>query len=538
MRQCPKCGEQYADTDFRTLCSQCMVSLETVTAVPAATPMDQPGPVSLGGPSASGPSIAPTITIPSIDIAMPTIDVVMPSSATMPMMDGYMPQMAMPAMDAVMPQSSMMPPVESVPGTAVSVQTSASLTAAAPEIAAKPAISATVDAQPIPPVRSFPPPSAPVGPASPATTAAARATATTASITPTAPATRSIAADDKVSGQASKGLMWFVGGILGFIAFFSWMGLVSAPDGGRFFWSVVWTLGCVATIRHAIYRSAIAYAKIVPMADPRLGGMLPVEIIIGALTPVEVSAAKLTLVAQEVIAEGQGKQSKTYRETETLLRREVPLPAIRGLVGDQETRIPLAIEIPADGVPSFAGSSQKIEWKLHLWVGIPGWYPDIRLAKDIMVPPVRVGASVRPQIVQQVQLPGLGEDMHATLEIGAVGDATRPVLEAGSRVPLTLSIIPETQAQPGKLWVELGYTVTGRNQEEHLTVDRAQFFPGGWTAGMPQQQTVTLDLPAQMPVTYQGRMMRVTWKLTVRKEVPWKPDIRCPIAVQVAPRQV
>jgi len=77
MRNCPKCGAEYADTDFRTLCGYCMSNLQ---AAPAA---------SAGAEATDAPNIPITVTMP--EIAMPAFDAVLGEA---PVLDAPAPQPA------------------------------------------------------------------------------------------------------------------------------------------------------------------------------------------------------------------------------------------------------------------------------------------------------------------------------------------------------------------------------------------------------------------------------------------------------------
>ncbi len=74
-----------------------------------------------------------------------------------------------------------------------------------------------------------------------------------------------------------------------------------------------------------------------------------------------------------------------------------------------------------------------------------------------------------------------------------------------------------------------------RGYSEYVTVSRVGCFTGGWQAGERREESGALRIPAIVPVSFTGQLLRVTWHLCVVHECPGMQAQRQYIEVTVLP---
>lgn len=109
------------------------------------------------------------------------------------------------------------------------------------------------------------------------------------------------------------------------------------------------------------------------------------------------------------------------------------------------------------------------------------------------------------------------------------------MIPIGCEAPFTLNIHPSELGEGQKVWVELGYDISGSGNHEGQVVTKVACFAKGWHAGVPQEETGTLRIPLNSPVSFHGMHMRVSWRLTIRHDIPWRKDQRQTFEVVVVP---
>lgn len=494
MRVCPKCGAEYAETDIRSMCGSCLVSLVAAKAAPAsvATTADV-GPVTLGTSSAT-PLVLPTITLPTFEAAMPEIpapqfpevpQIPAPQPPLEPVEPGPMPSPLTPQPDPDLPQPTIIP---------------------------------TPQPAPVPVPSPVPP-----GPTQPSSSASA--------------VRRRLRAEEVTSGREISAVFSVLGGLAAIIAVVA-MTSMRSGNFGPFQVIVPGVFGVLAVlaIRHAIFLGVIRSVKITPKDSIYLGAPLSLDIVIDTLKAVPVTEATITLIGEERAVSGGGKSKTVYQHTFCTQKVYLPTPAY--WPGEAEMAFPTVVHIPADAPASYAGRDNAIDWSAVLWVGIPGWYPDIRQKLKLAVPPTRKGTPPAVLGVMQIPLTAL-KDLNATLLLEcATGENGAPLLAAGQQVAYQLRIEPSTDSPQQRVWVELAYDVSGAGNKEGTTVTRHPCFRQGWQAGAPQTEQGTFTVPRNGPISFDGVHVIIRWVLIIRHDLPWQAAQRHVIEVVVEPAAV
>ena len=559
MRCCPKCGARFEDSDIRSMCGSCMVSLVPLKDDPAAaSQMDAPGPISVGPIAPFMPDIPPvTVAMPEMsvpdmrlpDIPMPAMPPEVPAAPGTPEpQPGPIPSPFTPQPEPDYPQPTIIPepepqpapmptpsepPPEPVPvAEAVAPSPSSEqphvpyqqtalpnlLTGNAAKIpeAPKPAMARQSGSAPA--VRTQRPAGTPLAGKTADNIAATR---------------RALTAEEEGSSRSVSIGQAVLAGIALLIAF---LVLINTDEDNFNLFTLVLIGGFVTLaiylIRQAIYHSAIQSVKFTTHANPRLGGPLRFDVYIGAMRKLPVTDASITITGRERAVQGSGKSQSSYLHT--IFSRTIPIGLPGFLDGGSMLVFHPQTLLPADTMPTFSGSYNHIEWSATLHVGIPGWYPDIKQRAVITIPPINIG-TLPATSPHRYALPNLN-DLQATISFDCAATKENiPLLPAGHPLPFTLEMQPKEDGANKKLWVELIYVVTGSGDTERNTVERVACFRQGWKAGVAQREQGTLTLPVSIPITYSGHFLRIQWGLNVRTEVPWAADRQQAFEVMVVP---
>ena len=502
MRTCPKCGAEYADTDFRTLCGYCMSSLAPATAIPSTeTPASRP--VQVGGEQ-SATSVIP-ITVPLPEITVP--EFALPWAAPAPEMPVPPQDERPPAETALEPKDAprkpgpYRPPLTPQPNPAIPQP----LIIPVPEPEREPAVPQPA---PVPQPVPWPEPDEPQ---------------------PTATMGRVMTAEELSTGRLVY-IFYFMAGIGAIV-----LGLSIVTQVSGAFWQLGILLLMIAVtgslMRKALYHSIIHAVKITAGDQARPGESVPLEVSIGILREVDVSDVELTLTGNERATRGTGSSATTYRHT--FYRRKVRMPAPSRWPGEREVILHVDVPIPTDAIPSFAGRRNAIEWSTELWVGITG-LPDIRERMPVTVAPVW---RATPPLEQTpvYELPQLGP-LNAQLGLRCpVAAEHLPIFQLGRAVPFVLRMSPQGDFQGQRVSVELACLISGSGESENLMVARQTCTVDSWLDDPGHEERGVLAIPPNAPVTYSGKHLRIHWAVTVRHEKPWGQDSRQIFEVQVVP---
>ncbi|MHB9130256.1 MAG: vacuolar protein sorting-associated family 26 protein [Armatimonadota bacterium] len=497
MRKCPKCGAEFTDNDLRTMCSSCLVNLVQVDEPSPLDVMAIAGPISVGPSAPPSPVLATTIVMPEIEIRMPEIAI---PSASVPLLP-EVPQIRPPAPAEVpgpfpSPVTPQPEPDEPQPGIPMPQP------APVPVPAPQPGPAPMPQPQPVPQPAPMPLPPDPTQPSSQA---------------PTIQFRRRLSPEEINSGNIQPVLFVIASCLCGLFTLIALFG-TAAED---FSFLNLLLLGAFSTltifcIRQAIYRSTIGEVKVSPLRPPRLGASLPVEVVLHTLREIPVTDVELTITGIERLVSGNGR-SETYRHT--FYSHTVPLVQSGQWPAGQEVALTAQVPIPSNAMPTYNSQHGHIEWQLSLWVGIPGWYPDVRHRMPLTVPAVR-GNTLPPITQRRYSLPNLGA-LNAAIALESLDiPDPRPVFPLGREMPLTLTMRPSVEASSQRVEVELVYEILGAGSNERYTVAKIPCFPSGWRAGEHQSFTGTLRIPKTAPVTFHGKHITIAWSLVVRYQIP------------------
>lgn len=504
MRVCPKCGTKYEDSDIRSMCGNCMVSL--VPAPPEGTTQEVPGPIpytTVYSPS----TVMPDITLP--DIFTPTT--AMPMGSTMPGIE--MPDVVAPAgmPTAPTPEAEAAALAEAVRQvTPVEDRASAPIPVYVAPVAPPPTYSRPAPPKPSPLVSPL---SAPVVANEAATFTPGRA------LTP----------EEMSSARMQSGAFWIAGVIAILIA-------LSALGGGTFFSFLVlalFTLFGTLAIRKAISVAAINSVTLAVSGPVPLNGDLGVDIRLAVLRELPITEATLELRA---IVESVDRTAKNQKQTEVIYSTKVQLEAGTRWAAGKMMVGRTSIHIPTDGIPSFKVNENQVRWELTLAVIIPGWYPDIKKVMSVQVLAKRQGITNPPVLPVTFQLSNIS-DLGVKLTLQASrGASDVPAMTVGKPVKMIVTINPNTPSKVNShLLLELKCNVGAESHWEKLSVATVNCFPQGWKAEQPLSTEVNINLPATVPVSFRGSYIMTRWVIELRYTAPWVPERRDTIPVLVIP---
>lgn len=533
MRCCPKCGVRYSDTDIRSMCPSCMVALTPCADEPVRDEMAQSGPVTLQSsasptmPEISMPaqSMLPDINLPEMHIPEVTLPPTADISPSEPLPLAAQPPT--PAEVVISPTVAPFPQPQRVPETpsATAKQQGGNPYPSTPIIIDRPVQSAIRRPAPAvekPRISIHTQVEKPV----------ASASATKQADIPTS-VVRPLSTEEIAKNKSFNTTLTFLATLCAFFALFL---LLSTSSANFSFFSFVFLCGfsvlTVFLVRQIIYYSAIQNVKFVPQGQIRLGAPLQFEMTVGVLKNIPIGEAHITISALETTTSGSGKNSEKHQYL--LFKQEIPLRTSKYWPGGNLLAFHPQLTLPAKGIPSFEGRYNHIDWKANLWVGIPGWYPDIRKSLKLFVPPVSVGMAP-PATYQWYSLPELrGYNAKIGFEC-RMGESNIPQLMAGRKIPFTVEITPDSGSVNKKIVVEISYDITSAGNDEHQTVDSVTCFRRGTTGATTQQENDLLNIPLNSPITYKGRFISTRWKITVRDDQAERFPVKQVFEVEVIP---
>ncbi len=498
MRKCPRCGTEYADTDFRTMCGSCLVNLVPMEASDTATPKPVTGPVRVE--SANAPVAAIPLTITLVEIVMPELTLPEVSTPELP----ASPEATLAAQPALPEPGPIPAPLTPQPNPAIPQ----------PPIIPLP----SPEQEPVPVPVPVPQPQPRPQPDEPHPTAGA-------------PQVRRVLNAAELSeGRGHSTLAGLGAVVVAILLLFQLHGLGEDFSFFGLLWLGILVAGLIALVRVAIFRSAIHSIKVAPLTPLCLGVVTTIEVTIRTLRELPIDAVQLRFVAEERAEIGSGKSRRVY--THSLFDRTAGLPTLPRWPGERELVFATRLTVPVDAIPSFSGRSNGINWRAELWVGIPGWYPDIRQTVPLTVLPVRTPAAPLPMSAPAYTLPELKE-LNARIAFTCpVTERNMPIFQPGQRIPFILSIAPGGSAPAPYLWVELGYRVSGSGSTEFTQVANLSFPTERWSTGRCDGE---LTLPPASPITYTGTHVKIAWSITVRQAISWHQDRRQIFEVKVVP---
>lgn len=114
-------------------------------------------------------------------------------------------------------------------------------------------------------------------------------------------------------------------------------------------------------------------------------------------------------------------------------------------------------------------------------------------------------------------------------------DLRDPSAEVGGRVRGQVTWDPNQKA-PDAVRVELGFVTEGRgNQDRGVVAWTEREFQGDPTT-IPPWLAFDLEVPADAPVSYDGRLIRVLWWVEAHLDVPWARDPSARADLVIHPR--
>lgn len=533
MRTCQRCGEEYPDTDIRTLCGYCMTPLASATPskpAPSPEPLSMPASGAMLQPDvmASGAMLQPDVTIPQLSF----IELTPADGAQL-----TMPSIALPAM----PEGLTLPDAPFLPEAPTPVAMPAAEPAPQdPLVPNKPGpIRRPLTPQPHPDVPQPPLIPEPEEEPEPLVPVPAPQPVPTPAPTPEEPVpvgftqARALPAEQVSTARAYALFFWLAATTCFFLTLVL---LMRGPENGfvKFLGITATIWGGIALARQARYRGLIHAVTVTPVAPVRLGATVPFRLVVGVLNDAQINSAALVLTGVEKALEREGKTTTTHVHAFHTKPLQVKTPRV--WTCGQEYAAIVAVPLPSAAPSSFNGRSYFIEWTLELHVDIANG-PNIKERVVLNVLPQRQGKAALPTAAPGYHLPELGPLNAAISFTCPVTEKNMPIFRSGQQVPFALRLTPQPEMKGQRIWVELSYTILGKGEPEALAVTRQQFPIDKWI-GANHEERGMLDLPLNAPPTYDGRHMHLHWSVTVRHDLPWGQDRRQVFEVLVLPMEM
>lgn len=343
------------------------------------------------------------------------------------------------------------------------------------------------------------------------------------------------------SGPMSKIIGCFIG--IGLLIVLGGLGFAMANDGVMrvvfgVIAAVIATIIMVVVIRSQIARGT--YEVILPelTGSTRLGSALRWRPAVQCKKSFNTGTPTAQLICREH-AINRGGTSDTHYHND-LVEQEFVLGEARRLSPGEVAEFAVDAKLPANGIPSFSGQNNFIEWELVVRVPARGLIPDIRQVRALHLPPeLERGAdrgtgpdSVIPvEWLAQVKTPPVRDRQGPVSgRITAREAVTKDglyVVAAGDTLRLELSVETDSNIHCRNVLCWAGCKIHGSGSEEKVTVlDWHPILEGDFNAGMVINRTLEVKVPASGPVSFQGRYVKMDWMVRVRVDIPvWRDKV-------------
>lgn len=102
----------------------------------------------------------------------------------------------------------------------------------------------------------------------------------------------------------------------------------------------------------------------------------------------------------------------------------------------------------------------------------------------------------------------------------------------------TVTWTPESEKSPRKITLTFGWRTEGRGSTASEDVIICEHDPGVISARRPVEMPFEIQIPEEVPVSFNGELIRVIWSLKVRVDLPWAFDEKHEWEFRVLGRQV
>jgi len=310
-------------------------------------------------------------------------------------------------------------------------------------------------------------------------------------------------------------------------------------------------VGAIAGLFALRKRVAAGYYETTADAAPAvgLGDSAQWGVTITARRPMTVGAVSCTLSCQEHAISRGGTSDSHYRKT--LFTQTFQL-AGGSLQPGQQASFRVPFTIPPDGVPSHRSANNFIEWRLELHAPVPGMCPDIKQKVDLWVAPtvrgeLTAGLPDHPSVAAgwmradrltggQAQLGSAWGALQS--QDGAMIDQS-PAMCAGETRNLYLWVQTGEPIACRGVWAWVGCRIHGSGTDEEIPLMAERLIhEGAVQPGTPVGCPIQVTIPAQGPVSFAGRYVKLEWVARVRFDIPLWFDKRMWVPIIVTPRRL
>ena len=346
--------------------------------------------------------------------------------------------------------------------------------------------------------------------------------------------------------QQAKALRVIIG-LAMLTAFLAFSGRSSA----FFAFAVVPLVGLLALVLGRTWISATSYeVRRDPM--PRtvtLGQTLVWGGSVRARKALVLKPGRVVLRCQEHAIRWTGKRTSHHRHT--IYEQAFPVGG-RSMQPDDKAEVRAEVTVPASGVPSYPGQTNRIEWTLSLEAPVEGICRNIKETVPLAVLPIVVSAQAEAaQGMPSIPADHLAEAARTVRAGGVEGKPLSavlfladgrmaygvPAVSVGETREFRVRLEASKDINCRGVWCWIGCRLHGRGADEEVAmVSDLQAYDGALRAGQPVEFPVSVRVPAAGPVSYRGRCLSFEWSIRVRMAIPMWRDRHLELPFVVTPR--
>jgi len=216
------------------------------------------------------------------------------------------------------------------------------------------------------------------------------------------------------------------------------------------------------------------------------------------------------------IERGSGDNRRTYRSRADHVAWRLPL-AGEGTVAPGRHRLPFDFQVPANALPSYAGTHAKVEYSVTARLDVP-WWPDAVHQTPLYVYFARESIRTFSRPVR-FRSGGVGPEIYVELD----GDRFFARELLGCRITL----LRTGDRRIRRVYVRLvgGEWARADNVEESGTRVISEIDIPMAAVRIGEPFTFELPIPAEAPSSYRGRYSYYTYVLRLGLDIAWASDL-------------
>jgi len=248
---------------------------------------------------------------------------------------------------------------------------------------------------------------------------------------------------------------------------------------------------------------------------------------------------------REIHGAGKSRHEHKGFALQQILAREGP----RAVVPGEQVELSAQLDVPPGGPHSLEARYARVQWALRADVHVAGLCPGLRVRWPVAVAPCVAsgsgpGVPGDPDVAacwaegwQHLRAPEGPPGLTLSLQpTDGASMAGIPVVPAGRERNLAIELCPRETLDCRGVLVSVRCRLHGEGNEEKREIIREQtIHAGALPGGRSTRHVLSIRVPPDGPVSYAGKVVRVTWEVVVRIDIPVWRDKRVALPFLVAP---